>query len=60
LQTFRVNIVSFFEVTKHAVQHMKEGGSVINTGSIQAYDPRYYEEEKPGDTKEDDGWVSTD
>jgi NAD(P)-dependent dehydrogenase (short-subunit alcohol dehydrogenase family) len=39
LQTFQVNIVSFFETTKAAVKHIKPGGSVINTGSIQAYSP---------------------
>jgi len=39
MQTFTVNIVSFFEVSKTAVKHMKPGSTIINTGSIQAYDP---------------------
>lgn len=38
-KTFTVNIVSFFETSKAAVKHMKPGSTIINTGSIQAYDP---------------------
>lgn len=33
-RTFSVNIDSYFHVTKAAVAHMDEGGSVINTASI--------------------------
>jgi short-subunit dehydrogenase len=36
-----VNIVSFFEVSKAAIKHMKPGSTIINTGSIQAYDPSH-------------------
>ncbi len=34
--TFRVNIHAMFYLTKAAVRHMKEGGVVINTASINA------------------------
>ena len=37
----QVNIISFFEVSKAAIKHMKPGGTIINTGSIQAYDPSH-------------------
>ena len=37
--TFRVNIISMFHLVKAAVPHMKPGGVIINTSSIQAYDP---------------------
>jgi NAD(P)-dependent dehydrogenase (short-subunit alcohol dehydrogenase family) len=36
-----VNIISFFEVSKAAIKHMKPGSTIINTGSIQAYDPSH-------------------
>lgn len=36
--TFRTNIFSFFYVTKAALPHMRRGGAIINTTSIQAYD----------------------
>jgi len=35
--TFRTNILAMFWLTKHAVQHMKEGDSIINTTSVTAY-----------------------
>ena len=34
--TFKVNIHAMFYLTKAAVRHMKEGGSIINTASINA------------------------
>jgi NAD(P)-dependent dehydrogenase (short-subunit alcohol dehydrogenase family) len=34
--TFRVNIHAMFYLTKAAVPHMKEGGSIINTASINS------------------------
>ncbi|MBS0419420.1 MAG: glucose 1-dehydrogenase [Proteobacteria bacterium] len=37
--TFRTNIQSLFHLSKAAVQHMKAGGSIINTASIQADKP---------------------
>jgi NAD(P)-dependent dehydrogenase (short-subunit alcohol dehydrogenase family) len=37
VRTFRTNIFSFFLLTKHALPHMKKGGSIINTTSITAY-----------------------
>jgi NAD(P)-dependent dehydrogenase (short-subunit alcohol dehydrogenase family) len=40
-QTFRVNIIAMFHLVRHALPHMKEGGSIINVASIQAYQPSY-------------------
>lgn len=37
--TFRVNIHAMFYLTKAAVPHMKPGGVIINTASINADDP---------------------
>ncbi|KAL6608178.1 hypothetical protein ACP70R_041241 [Stipagrostis hirtigluma subsp. patula] len=36
-RVFRTNIFSYFLMTKYAVKHMKEGGSIINTSSVVAY-----------------------
>lgn len=38
-QTFATNIHAMFYITKAAVPHMKEGGSIINTASVQADNP---------------------
>jgi len=37
--TFRTNIIAMFNLTRHAVAHMREGATVINVSSIQAYQP---------------------
>ncbi|WP_421384907.1 SDR family oxidoreductase [Bacillus salacetis] len=36
-RTFSTNIFSMFYLTKEALKHMEEGGAVINTSSITAY-----------------------
>ncbi|UHG93039.1 SDR family oxidoreductase [Spirosoma oryzicola] len=38
-RTFRTNVFAMFYLCKAAMQHMKPGGSIINTTSIQAYQP---------------------
>jgi NAD(P)-dependent dehydrogenase (short-subunit alcohol dehydrogenase family) len=38
-RTFRTNVYAMFWLSKHALPHMPEGGSIINTASIQAYQP---------------------
>ncbi|MPV35734.1 SDR family oxidoreductase [Georgenia subflava] len=38
-QTFETNIFSIFFLTKALLPHLKEGSSVINCSSIQAYEP---------------------
>jgi NAD(P)-dependent dehydrogenase (short-subunit alcohol dehydrogenase family) len=39
LQTFQVNILAMFTVTRAALKHLPVGASIINTTSVQAYDP---------------------
>jgi len=38
-RTFKTNIVSMFDLIRLAVPHMREGGAIINVGSIEAYNP---------------------
>jgi NAD(P)-dependent dehydrogenase (short-subunit alcohol dehydrogenase family) len=38
-RTFRVNILAMFYIVRAAIPHMKTGGAIINTASIQAYNP---------------------
>ena len=37
--TFRTNILAMFYLCKAALPHLREGGAIINTTSIQAYQP---------------------
>ncbi|GHH99424.1 SDR family oxidoreductase [Neobacillus kokaensis] len=37
-KTFRTNIFSQFYLTKSALQHMREGSTIINTASVTAYE----------------------
>lgn len=38
-RTFRTNVYAMFYLCKAAMPHMQPGSSIINTASIQAYDP---------------------
>jgi NAD(P)-dependent dehydrogenase (short-subunit alcohol dehydrogenase family) len=38
-KTFKTNVYAMFWLTKYALPHMPEGASIINTTSIQAYQP---------------------
>lgn len=38
-QTFRTNVYSLFWISKAALRHVPAGASLINTASVQAYDP---------------------
>ncbi len=37
--TFKTNVYALFWITKAAIPHLKADASIINTSSIQAYDP---------------------
>ena len=38
-RTFRTNILAMFHTSKAALEHMQPGSTIINTASIQAYQP---------------------
>jgi hypothetical protein len=38
-RTFRVNIISMFHTCRAALEHMQPGAAIVNTASIQAYQP---------------------
>src|SRR3977135_1377208 len=38
-ETYRVNVFAMFRLCKAFLPQMKAGGSIINTGSIQSFDP---------------------
>ena len=38
-ETFKTNVYGMFWITKAALEHMKAGSAIINTASINAYDP---------------------
>ena len=37
--TFKTNVYALFRVTKAALPHLRRGAAIINTSSIQAFDP---------------------
>lgn len=38
-ETFKVNVYAMFWICKAALPHLPAGGSIINTSSVQAYEP---------------------
>lgn len=40
VKTFKTNIISMFSLVHYSLPLMKPGSSIINVGSIQAYDPK--------------------
>jgi len=38
-ETYRINVFAMFRLCKALLPQMEEGGSIINTGSIQSFDP---------------------
>ena len=38
-KTFKVNVLAMFHLSKYALDHLPPGGAIINTTSIQAYQP---------------------
>jgi len=41
MYTFQVNIVAMYDFARYAIPYMKSGGSIINTASVQAYNPTW-------------------
>jgi NAD(P)-dependent dehydrogenase (short-subunit alcohol dehydrogenase family) len=38
-RTFRTNVFAMFHLCRAALPHLKDGGAIINTASVQAYQP---------------------
>jgi NAD(P)-dependent dehydrogenase (short-subunit alcohol dehydrogenase family) len=38
-ETFKTNVYAMFWITKAAIPHLPKGGTIINTASVNAYDP---------------------
>jgi NAD(P)-dependent dehydrogenase (short-subunit alcohol dehydrogenase family) len=38
-RTFAVNVLAMFRLTRHALAHLRPGATIVNTASIQAYQP---------------------
>lgn len=38
-ETFRVNVFAMFRLCKYLLPHIPKGGSILNTASIQSFDP---------------------
>jgi len=36
-KTFKLNIVGYFSMAKHAIPHMKRGSCIVNSGSVAGY-----------------------
>jgi hypothetical protein len=41
-RTLRVNLMAMFHLSRKAVEHMLPGSAIVNTGSIQAYQPKFH------------------
>ncbi|GGJ61511.1 SDR family oxidoreductase [Glutamicibacter ardleyensis] len=39
METFQINILAMYTITRAALKHLPDGASIINTTSVQAYDP---------------------
>ncbi|GAA1499256.1 SDR family oxidoreductase [Paeniglutamicibacter kerguelensis] len=39
MKTFQVNVLAMFTLSRAALKHFPDGASIINTTSVQAYDP---------------------